>query len=108
VSGRLKALVQMDLECSHARIEIRGSVDARNVQALYVVAKRTNAIMPGLDIVLDLKRATVLPEVMDQFLQYAEARQLPFRIDPAQSECRLSVSASSTPGQTPSSLALAA
>lgn len=108
MSGRLKALVRMDLECSHARIEIRGSVDARNVQALYVVAKRTNAIMPGLDIVLDLKRATVLPEVMDQLLQYAEAHQLPTRIDPAQSECRLSVSASAVPAQSPSALALAA
>lgn len=96
----------MDLECSHARIEIRGSVDARNVQALYVVAQRTNAIMPGLDIVLDLKRATVQPEVMAQLLKYAAARQLPTKIDPGQSECRLSVSAA--PAQTPSSLALAA
>lgn len=98
----------MDLECSHARIEIRGSVDVRNVQALYVVAKRTNAIMPGLDIVLDLKRATVQPEVMAQLLKYAAARQLPTKIDPGQSECRLSVSASAAPAQTPSSLALAA
>jgi hypothetical protein len=98
----------MDLECSHARIEIRGAVDARNVQALYVVAKRTNSITPGLDIVLDLKRATVVPEVMEELMRYAEARQLPARIDPAQAECRLNVSAPAIPDRTPSGLALAA
>lgn len=98
----------MDLECSQARIEIRGSVDAKNVQALYVVAKRTNSLTPGLDIVLDLKRATVLPEVMEELMMYAQASQLPARIDPDQAECRLSVSAPAIPDRMPSGLALAA
>lgn len=66
MSDKLKALVQLDVEGSTARIEIRGSVDTRNVKALYVLAKRANCLAPGLDIVLDLQRATVHPKAMEQ------------------------------------------
>ncbi|NKX52578.1 hypothetical protein HER39_18775, partial [Arthrobacter deserti] len=66
MSDKLKALVQLDVEGASARIEIRGSVDTRNVKAVYVLAKRANTVAPGADIIVDLQRATVQPKVMER------------------------------------------
>ncbi|MFD1211048.1 hypothetical protein ACFQ36_03195 [Arthrobacter sp. GCM10027362] len=104
----MKALVQLDIDGSQARIEIRGSVDTRNVKALYILARRANSLAPGLDIVLDLKRATVQPEAMEQLLECSEARQLPRRVDPDQFECRLSITPAARLVRTPAGVALAA
>jgi hypothetical protein len=106
--AKLKALVQLDVEGSQARIAIKGSVDTRNVQAVYVLAKRANSLVSGLDIVLDLKGATVHPEVMGQLRECSRVQQLPRRVDPAQSGCRLRITPAARLVRTPAGLTLAA
>jgi hypothetical protein len=106
--NKLDALVQLDVEGSNARIKIRGSVDTRNVKALYILAKRANCIAPGADIVLDLHRSTVQPEAMEMLEQCAQARQLPPRVDPMQSECRLHVTPAAKLARTSVGLTLTA
>jgi hypothetical protein len=108
MSDKLKALIQLDVEGSNARIEIRGSVDTRNVKAVYVLAKRANSIAPGLDILLDLQRATVQPKVMEQLRQCCEARHLPRPVDPDGSGCRLRITPAARLARTPVGLTLAA
>jgi ribosomal protein L25 (general stress protein Ctc) len=106
--NKLNALVQLDVEGSGARIEIRGSVDTRNVKAIYILAKRANAMAPGADIVLDLQRATVQQKVMDKLWECAQARQLPLQVDPKQSECRLHITPAAKLTRTSVGLTLAA
>jgi hypothetical protein len=108
VSDKLKALVELDVEGSQARITIRGSVDTRNVKAVYVLAKRANSIVGGLDIVLDFRGATVQPKAMEQLRECSKARQLPRRVDPDQAECRLRITPAAKLAQTPVGLTLVA
>lgn len=105
---KLDALVRVDVECEQVRIGVRGSVTTRNVTALYILARRANALALGLEIVLDLKRATVQPEALDELLECSRARQLPLGVDPDQSECRMRITPPATPARNPAGLALAA
>lgn len=108
MSDKLKALVQLDVEGASARIEIRGSVDTRNVKAVYVLAKRANTVAPGADIIVDLQRATVQPKVMERLRECSRVRQLPLRVDPDQSGCRLRITPAAKLTRTPVGLTLAA
>jgi hypothetical protein len=74
---KLKVLVSMDVDCASARIEVKGNVDSRNVQALHAVARRVNALMPGLGIVLDLAAASATAEAARELREWADARALP-------------------------------
>jgi hypothetical protein len=105
---KLKALVQLDVEGSTARIKIKGAVDARNVKAVYILAKRANSIAPGADIVLDLQRATVQSKVMEKLRKCARERRLPLHVDPKQSECRLRITPAAKLAFTSVGLTLAA
>jgi hypothetical protein len=108
VNGKLKVLVHLDLEAATARISVRGVVTARNVLALYALAKRTNAIAPGLDIALDLTAASARPDALDQLRQCAAAGHLPASVDPGQSDCRLRVLARESAIDAPARELLAA
>lgn len=74
---KLKVLVSMDVDCRSARIEVKGSVDSRNVQALHAVARRVNTLMPGLGIVLDLAAASATAEAARELRECADAQALP-------------------------------
>lgn len=74
---KLKVLVSMDVDCHSARIEVKGSVDSRNVQAVHAVARRVNTLMPGLGIVLDLAAASATAEAARELRECADAQALP-------------------------------
>jgi hypothetical protein len=74
---KLKVLVSMDVDCDSARIEVKGNVDSRNVQALHAVARRVNTLMPGLGIVLDLAAASATREAAQELRECADAQALP-------------------------------
>ncbi|WP_461164295.1 hypothetical protein [Arthrobacter sp. R4-81] len=89
-SSRLKVTVRIDANLQTARIEVRGSVTRENLRALYVVARRTSAMLPGRDIILDLTHARAAVEAIlelhdpDQLLRVIAA-------DDSKEPCRLSV-----------------
>jgi hypothetical protein len=88
---KLRVLVRLDIDGGTAWIEVGGNVTARSVQALYVVAKRANALMQDLNVVLDLRRARVGQDPLEALQRCAEAGLLPPVIDPAQAPCSLSI-----------------
>ena len=82
-----------------------------NIQALYVVVKRANALLDGLVTEVDVSHALVDPLALEQLQASSRSHHLPERIDPLQSECRFSVllpDASSTPLRSVRPLRLAA
>jgi hypothetical protein len=83
--------VRVDLECSSAHIEVRGLVSGWNIRALYVLAKRANSIVPGLEVVFDLAGANVKPEALKQLNMCRESRHLPVVVDPMQADFRLNI-----------------
>lgn len=108
MNGKLKVLVQLDLEAAAAHIKVRGVVTARNVLALCALAKRTNAVAPGMEIALDLTAASPRRDALGQLHEWAAAGRLPDVVDPAQADCRLHVLARETAAGTLSGAMLAA
>ncbi|EMY32697.1 hypothetical protein D477_018731 [Arthrobacter crystallopoietes BAB-32] len=90
-SDKLKVVVGVDVECNTARIEVKGHVDTRNIQALYSVARRANALTAGPALVLDLARASATPEALEQLSGWAEAGMLPGAAGADGTECDLRV-----------------
>lgn len=89
-NSRLKVTVRIQENLQTARIEVRGSVTRDNLRALYVVARRTSAMLPGREIVLDLTHARAAIEAIlelhdpDQLLRVIGA-------DDSKEPCRLRV-----------------
>jgi hypothetical protein len=54
---RLKVHVHIDDHLQTASIEVRGTLTVANLRALYVIARRTSALLPGREIVIDLSHA---------------------------------------------------
>ncbi|MCU1522546.1 MAG: hypothetical protein JWM01_1656 [Arthrobacter sp.] len=96
---KLSVLVRVDLECAQAQVAARGHVTVHNVQALYVVVKRANALLDGLVTEVDVSHAKVDPVALKQLRESSRSHHLPERIDPLQAECRFSVVA---PDESPS------
>lgn len=86
---KIHVQVRIDLDGARGRLLVRGEVTTGSVQALYVLARRANSLVPGLVLMLDVSRARVAPEVLDELHACSAAANLPVLIDPLQSECRL-------------------
>lgn len=91
VNEKIRVLVRLDIDCASARIEVGGHVTGRSVQALCAVARRTNSLLPGLALAVDMSAAAVEPEAMALLESCSAAHRLPLHIDPVQNECRLSI-----------------
>ena len=91
MNHKLRVLVSLDLDGGSARIAVRGHVSTRSIQALYVVAKRANSIVPGLELLVDVSEALVQPAALAMLQACSRSRRLPPAIDPAQGECTLTV-----------------
>lgn len=81
---------------------------AKSIQALYVVAKRANALMDGLAVEIDVARASVDAAALEQLRSCSQSRHLPAHIDPAQTDCRLSILAPAEACNTAGTVGLAA
>lgn len=91
LTDKLNVLVRVDLDHARAQVQAKGHVTVRNVQALYVVVKRANALREGLDLELDMTKAHVDPEALEQLQACSRTHHLPAKIDPSQTPCTLSV-----------------
>ncbi|GLB68009.1 hypothetical protein [Arthrobacter mangrovi] len=106
---KLSVVVSVDVECNTARIKVMGDVDTRNVRALYSVARRANALSPGLGIVLDLGRASATADALAELEHCAAFQVLPQDAGSADTACSLSLIPSARTAATAvSQVALAA
>lgn len=55
------------------------------------MALRTNSLMPGLALILDVSHARVAKDALEELDSCSTTGRLPARIDPLQSDCRISV-----------------
>jgi hypothetical protein len=88
---KLRVVVGVDLDGNTARIKVRGNVDTSNVCALYGVARRANALTPGLEIVVDLANASATAGALDQLRNCEDSGKLPAAAGPGRIECNLHV-----------------
>lgn len=91
MNDKLSILVRVDLDGGQARIAAQGHVTAQSIQALYVVAKRANDLMKDLALEIDVTRAMVEPDALEQLRACSQSHHLPAKIDPFQADCRLSI-----------------
>lgn len=89
MKDKLEVLVRVDLECVSARVEVVGLVNARDVKALFNLAKRASSIITGLEVILDLGGARVTPGALEQLTLRAASCHLPASLDSMQADCRL-------------------
>jgi hypothetical protein len=90
-SRKLKVLVRLDTTMQSARIQVGGTVTIQNLKALYAIARRTNSLVPGMEIVVDLSKAHAGAEALADLHTAVERGCLPEKSDPLHSECRLQV-----------------
>lgn len=108
MTDKLSVLVRVDLDCAHARIAAQGHVTEQSIQALYVVAKRANTLMKGLELEIDVTRAEIDPDALEQLRACSQSHHLPTQIDPLQTDCRLSIRAPGNAFTTAGKVGLAA
>ena len=65
IQHRLKIHVHIDDRLQTASIEVRGTLTVANLRALYVIARRTSALLPGREIVIDLTHARAAIEAVN-------------------------------------------
>jgi hypothetical protein len=88
---KIRVLVRLDTELETARIQVGGTVTSENLRALYAVARRTNALSPGIEILVDLSGARVTGHALDDLRSVARQEYLPESSDPLRLACRLRV-----------------
>lgn len=108
MNEKLSVLVRVDLEGALTCIKVKGRVNPRNVQALYVLARRANTLSPGHQIVIDLSAAQAEPDTLALLNGCADSERLPAKADPAQAQCRLRIIAPAGTRCTSNSVELAA
>ena len=74
---KLRVAIRLDVDLRQARLEVRGHVTVQNSRVLYVLARRANAALPGLNVVLDLRKAGVTRDAMAGLFRSAETGDLP-------------------------------
>ncbi|MCC3276138.1 MULTISPECIES: hypothetical protein [unclassified Arthrobacter] len=74
---KLRVAIRLDLDLQQARLVVHGRVTDQNCRVLYVLARRANATLPGLNVVLDLRRAVVTESAMAGLTRSSETGELP-------------------------------
>ncbi|WP_113716771.1 hypothetical protein [Arthrobacter dokdonensis] len=91
MTPKIHVLVRIDHDSAKVQVQARGAVTGSNVQALYVVARRAKSLMPTLALILDVSHARVAGDVLEELHACSKEGRLPVRIDPLQTDCRISV-----------------
>lgn len=91
VPSKLKVLVRLDVDRHVAHIQIRGNITARNLGAVYALARRANTVIDGLAVILDLRHAVVGEEPMEELHQACDQGRLPSAVGSPAVPCRLKV-----------------
>lgn len=66
MNNKLSILVRVDLDGAQAMVAAQGHVTTESIQALYVVAKRANDLMNGMALEIDVTRARVDADALEQ------------------------------------------
>lgn len=74
---KLRVAIRLDLDLRQARLVVRGRVTDRNCKVLYVLARRANAAHRGLNVVLDLRRASITEGALASLTRSSETGELP-------------------------------
>ncbi|MFD1211257.1 hypothetical protein ACFQ36_04295 [Arthrobacter sp. GCM10027362] len=88
---KLRVLVKLDTDLASARIHVEGTLTQANIHALYSVAARTNALLSGMEIIIDLTGARAVDEALQDLLGAAREARLPEAAVPENAACRLRV-----------------
>jgi hypothetical protein len=91
VTDKLRVLVRVDLDCAQARVAAQGHVTAQSVHALYAVMKRANSLTAGLILEVDMTRAEVDRDALEELHGCSRSHHLPPEVDPLQADCGFSV-----------------
>ncbi len=81
---KLRVTVRFGLDVRQVRLVVRGRVTEQNSKVLYVLVRRANATLPGLDVVLDLHLATITEAALTELRSSSETGALPLLSGPAQ------------------------
>ncbi|WP_442543052.1 hypothetical protein ACSBOX_14385 [Arthrobacter sp. KN11-1C] len=97
MTDKLNVLVRVDIDCARAKIAAQGRVTTQSLQAIYVVVKRANSLMEGLALEIDVTRARIEPDALEQLRACSQSHHLPAHIDPFQADCSFSILAPRDP-----------
>jgi len=90
-TDKLQVLVRVDLDCATAQVAAQGHVTTKTVHGLYAVMKRANSLTKGMALELDMTRALIEPDALEELRACSRSHHLPARIDPLQADYRLSI-----------------
>ena len=90
-TDKLRVLVRVDLDCATAQVAAQGHVTSKSVHGLYDVMKRANSLTAGMALELDMTRARIEPDALEELRACSRSHHLPARVDPLQSDYRLSI-----------------
>jgi hypothetical protein len=88
---KLRVLVKLDTELASARIHVEGTLTPANLHALYSITARTNALLPGMEITIDLTGARAVEAALQELMGAAREAMLPEAAAPEHAACRLRV-----------------
>ena len=66
MNDKLSILVRLDLDGAKAMVAAQGHVTTQSIQALYVLAKRANDLMADVALEIDVTRAKVDQDALEQ------------------------------------------
>lgn len=91
MNSKLNIVVRVDLDRARAQVIATGHVTVHSVNAIYVVARRANALKQNLRLELDVSHASVDREALEMLQASSQQHHLPVRVDPQQAACTISV-----------------
>ena len=74
---KLRVVIRFNIDRRQVRILVRGRVTEQNSRVLYVLARRANGTLPGLEVVLDLHQAKITPEALSGLRRSSETGVFP-------------------------------
>jgi hypothetical protein len=95
-TDKLRVLVRVDLDCATAQVAAQGHVTSKSVHGLYDVMKRANSLTAGMNLELDMTRARIEPDALEELRACSKSHHLPARVDPLQADYTLSILAPDT------------
>jgi len=90
-TDKLRVLVRVDLDCAKAQVSAQGHVTSKSVHGLYGVMKRANSLTADMTLELDMTRARIEPDALEELRTCSRSHHLPADVDPLQSHYRLSI-----------------
>ena len=90
-TDKLRVLVRVDLDCAKAQVAAQGHVTSKSVRGLYDVMKRAHSLTAGMTLELDMTRALIDPDALEELRTCSRSHHLPSHVDPLQSDYKLSI-----------------